>query len=129
MYIALADEPVLPVPSEALPGKNKKYDSSSELWVRRQEGMRVSPDVKSFKKIQKHVIGGGPLWENAALLVSFINFSKDSGPSSTERQSVRAVNGLQYRGMLCTERREVLKVFSEEHHWRLISRLLGRTVL
>lgn len=46
--------------------------------------MRVSPDVKSFKKIQKHVIGGGPL-ENAVCSCLLIVFPKDSGPSSTEQ--------------------------------------------
>ena len=59
--------------------------------------MRVSPDVKSFKKIQKHVIGGGPL-ENAVCSCLLIVFPKDSGPSSTEQvMYVRAVNGSQYR--------------------------------
>lgn len=96
VHCPLANEPVLlQVPSEAL-GKNKKYDSVLNFKYG-QEGMRVSPDVKSFKKIQKHVIGGGPL-ENAVCSCLLIVFPKDSGPSSTEQvMYVRAVNGSQYR--------------------------------
>lgn len=59
--------------------------------------MRVSPDVKSFKRIQKNVIGVGPL-ENTVCSCLFIVFSKDNGPSSTGQvMYVSAVNYSQYR--------------------------------
>lgn len=59
--------------------------------------MRVSPDVKSFKRIQKNVIEVGPL-ENVVCSCLFIVFSKDNGSSSTGQvMYVSAVNHSQYR--------------------------------
>ena len=59
--------------------------------------MRVSPDVKSFRRIQKNVIEVGPL-ENIVCSCLFIVFAKDNGPSSTGQvMYVSAVNYSQYR--------------------------------
>lgn len=86
--------------------------------------MRVSPDVKSFKRIQKNAIGVGPL-ENTVCSCLFIVFSKDNEPSSIGQvMYVSAVNYSQYRVCSLLKGRSYKKVSQEEHHWRLISRLL-----